>query len=81
MPFVSFSDRRIQAAECSNLSFGSYGEVEDQHVEADVASVRFSETRIFVATWNVARKLPKSSLNLEYWLHTSPPADIYVLGW
>nr|GEW47908.1 putative pentatricopeptide repeat-containing protein At3g49142 [Tanacetum cinerariifolium] len=71
----------VQTAECSNLSFGGYGEVADQHAEADVASVRFSETRIFVATWNVERKSSKSSLNLEYWLHTSPPADIYVLGW
>ncbi|XP_058199052.1 type I inositol polyphosphate 5-phosphatase 4-like isoform X1 [Rhododendron vialii] len=36
--------------------------------------------RIFVATWNVAGKSPPSYLNLEDWLHTSPPADIYVLG-
>lgn len=36
--------------------------------------------RIFVATWNVAGKSPTSGLNLEDWLHTSPPADIYVLG-
>ncbi|KAE8692070.1 Type I inositol 1,4,5-trisphosphate 5-phosphatase CVP2 [Hibiscus syriacus] len=36
--------------------------------------------RIFVATWNVAGKSPLSYLNLEDWLHTSPPADIYVLG-
>ncbi|KAK9669631.1 hypothetical protein RND81_13G145300 [Saponaria officinalis] len=36
--------------------------------------------RIFVATWNVAGKSPPSHLNLEEWLHTSPPADIYVLG-
>ncbi|GKA53029.1 type I inositol polyphosphate 5-phosphatase 4-like protein [Tanacetum coccineum] len=39
-----------------------------------------NDYRIFVATWNVARKSPTSSLNLEDWLHTSPPADIYVLG-
>ncbi|GFP81980.1 type i inositol 1 4 5-trisphosphate 5-phosphatase cvp2, partial [Phtheirospermum japonicum] len=38
------------------------------------------ENRIFVATWNVAGKSPPSYLNLEEWLHTSPPADIYVLG-
>lgn len=37
--------------------------------------------RIFVATWNVAGKSPPSYLNLEDWLHTSPPADIYVLGY
>ncbi|GAB4830409.1 Type I inositol polyphosphate 5-phosphatase 4 [Ancistrocladus abbreviatus] len=36
--------------------------------------------RVFVATWNVAGKSPPSHLNLEDWLHTSPPADIYVLG-
>ncbi|KAM7254076.1 hypothetical protein ACFE04_031758 [Oxalis oulophora] len=36
--------------------------------------------KIFVATWNVAGKPPPSYLSLEDWLHTSPPADIYVLG-
>ncbi|OVA05419.1 Inositol polyphosphate-related phosphatase [Macleaya cordata] len=35
---------------------------------------------IFVATWNVGGKSPPSYLNLEDWLHASPPADIYVLG-
>ncbi|KAK9055761.1 hypothetical protein SSX86_026846 [Deinandra increscens subsp. villosa] len=39
-----------------------------------------NDYRIFVATWNVAGKSPTSSLNLDDWLHTSPPADIYVLG-
>ena len=36
--------------------------------------------RIFAATWNVAGKSPPSYLSLEDWLHSSPPADIYVLG-
>uniref|UniRef100_A0A804I1E1 Inositol polyphosphate-related phosphatase domain-containing protein n=1 Tax=Musa acuminata subsp. malaccensis TaxID=214687 RepID=A0A804I1E1_MUSAM len=36
--------------------------------------------RIFVATWNVGGKSPPSNLNLDDWLHTSPAADIYVLG-
>nr|XP_043636407.1 type I inositol polyphosphate 5-phosphatase 4-like [Erigeron canadensis] len=36
--------------------------------------------RIFVATWNVGGKSPTNNLNLEDWLHTSPRADIYVLG-
>ncbi|XWS13677.1 hypothetical protein CRYUN_Cryun36dG0058900 [Craigia yunnanensis] len=35
---------------------------------------------IFVATWNVAGRSPPSNLNLDDWLHASPPADIYVLG-
>ncbi|XP_022150151.1 type I inositol polyphosphate 5-phosphatase 4-like [Momordica charantia] len=36
--------------------------------------------RVFVSTWNVAGKSPPNCLNLEDWLHASPPADIYVLG-
>ncbi|XP_074572374.1 type IV inositol polyphosphate 5-phosphatase 7-like isoform X1 [Curcuma longa] len=36
--------------------------------------------RIFVATWNVGGKSPPGNLNLDDWLHTSPAADIYVLG-
>ncbi|KAE8685518.1 Type I inositol 1,4,5-trisphosphate 5-phosphatase CVP2 [Hibiscus syriacus] len=36
--------------------------------------------RIFVATWNVAGKSPPGYLNMEDWLPTFPPADIYVLG-
>ncbi|KAD3068610.1 hypothetical protein E3N88_36490 [Mikania micrantha] len=39
-----------------------------------------NDYRIIVATWNVAGKSPTGSLNLKDWLHTSPPADIYVLG-
>ncbi|XP_022138567.1 type IV inositol polyphosphate 5-phosphatase 7-like isoform X2 [Momordica charantia] len=35
---------------------------------------------IFVATWNVGGRSPPSTLSLEDWLHTSAPADIYVLG-
>ncbi|KAG4984286.1 hypothetical protein AAZX31_10G233400 [Glycine max] len=35
---------------------------------------------IFVATWNVAGRSPPSTLNLDDWLHSSSPADIYVLG-
>ncbi|KAL9237640.1 hypothetical protein vseg_012165 [Gypsophila vaccaria] len=35
---------------------------------------------VFVATWNVAGKSPPSNMNLDDWLHASPAADIYVLG-
>ncbi|XP_052206404.1 type IV inositol polyphosphate 5-phosphatase 7-like [Diospyros lotus] len=35
---------------------------------------------MFVATWNVGGKSPESNLNLDNFLHSSPPADIYVLG-
>ncbi|KAD6120026.1 hypothetical protein E3N88_11297 [Mikania micrantha] len=50
-------------------------------IDPDVAQVRDVENyRIFVATWNVAGKSPTNCLNLEDWLHTSPSAHIYVLG-
>jgi len=38
------------------------------------------ENSIFVATWNVAGRSPPEDLNLDEWLHSSAPADIYVLG-
>ncbi|KAJ8563560.1 hypothetical protein K7X08_032012 [Anisodus acutangulus] len=36
--------------------------------------------RIFVSTWNVGGESPPNNLNLDECLHSSPPADIYVLG-
>ncbi|WOG94862.1 hypothetical protein DCAR_0314159 [Daucus carota subsp. sativus] len=50
-------------------------------IDLDAAQVTDVQNyRIFVATWNVAGKSPPSYLSLDDWLHTSPPADIYVLG-
>jgi len=40
----------------------------------------FSLFNLGAATWNVAGRSPPSNLNLDDWLHASPPADIYVLG-
>ncbi|XP_076921379.1 type I inositol polyphosphate 5-phosphatase 4-like [Bidens hawaiensis] len=50
-------------------------------IDPDHAQVKDVDNyRIFVATWNVAGKSPTNGLNLEDWLHTSPSAHIYVLG-
>ncbi|XP_062189529.1 type I inositol polyphosphate 5-phosphatase 4-like [Phragmites australis] len=47
----------------------------------DVARLtEVQDYRIFAATWNVGGKSPPRGLNLDECLHTSPPADIYVLG-
>nr|XP_033515079.1 type I inositol polyphosphate 5-phosphatase 8-like isoform X2 [Nicotiana tomentosiformis] len=35
---------------------------------------------MFVGTWNVGGKSPHDGLNLEDWLNSTAPADIYVLG-
>ncbi|KAJ9547793.1 hypothetical protein OSB04_020336 [Centaurea solstitialis] len=56
----------------------SNGERSNKKYAGQVMDV--NDYRVFVATWNVAGKSPTSSLNLEDWVHTSPPADIYVLG-
>ncbi|KAL3033489.1 hypothetical protein AAZX31_02G139100 [Glycine max] len=50
-------------------------------IDRDAAQVTdVHNYRIFAATWNVAGKSPPSYLSLEDWLHSSAPADIYVLG-
>ncbi|KAJ8899453.1 hypothetical protein K2173_018427 [Erythroxylum novogranatense] len=50
-------------------------------IDLDAAQVTdLHSYRIFVATWNVAGRSPPNYLSLEDWLHTSPPADVYVLG-
>ncbi|KAK8962083.1 Type I inositol 1,4,5-trisphosphate 5-phosphatase CVP2 [Platanthera guangdongensis] len=50
-------------------------------IDCDASEVTETQQyRIFAATWNVGGKSPTSFLKLEDWLHASPPADIYVLG-
>ncbi|GAB4841620.1 hypothetical protein Ancab_022334 [Ancistrocladus abbreviatus] len=50
-------------------------------IDLDGSQVTYAHNyRVFVATWNVVGKSPPSHLTLEDWLHTSPLADIYVLG-
>ncbi|KAH9329589.1 hypothetical protein KI387_001697, partial [Taxus chinensis] len=38
------------------------------------------EYRIFVGTWNVGGISPPENLELEKWLNTREPSDIYVIG-
>ncbi|KAK4365942.1 hypothetical protein RND71_013822 [Anisodus tanguticus] len=42
--------------------------------------INIQNYRVFVSTWNVGGESPPSNLNLDEWLHSSPPADIYVIG-
>ncbi|XP_040378043.1 type IV inositol polyphosphate 5-phosphatase 7-like isoform X2 [Oryza brachyantha] len=49
--------------------------------ESDVSRLtEVQDYRIFASTWNVGGKSPSRGLDLDEWLHSSPPADIYVLG-
>lgn len=38
------------------------------------------ELRIYVGTWNVGGRFPPSDLDIEEWLATEEPAEIYVIG-
>ncbi|GMJ09102.1 CVP2 like 1 [Hibiscus trionum] len=80
----SFSDREpctIKKSITERLSKRYSDRVRASKIDLDGSQVRdVRNYRIFVATWNVAGKSPPNNLNLEDWLHTSPPADIYVLG-
>jgi hypothetical protein len=49
--------------------------------ESDVSRLtEVQDYRIFASTWNVGGKSPSKGLDLDEWLHSSPPADIYILG-
>ncbi|CAK9192468.1 unnamed protein product [Sphagnum troendelagicum] len=60
------------AVENSSLSMQS--ETPNQQFVSD------HEYRIAVGSWNVAGLLPPDDIDLHDWLDTTPPADIYVIG-
>jgi len=37
--------------------------------------------RVMTGTWNVAGRAPSDDLDLDEWLCTQEPADLYVLGY
>ncbi|KAL6600479.1 hypothetical protein ACP70R_045279 [Stipagrostis hirtigluma subsp. patula] len=41
---------------------------------------RVVATRVMIGTWNVAGRTPSEDIDLDQWLCTQEPADIYVLG-
>ncbi|KAF8394377.1 hypothetical protein HHK36_020585 [Tetracentron sinense] len=81
----SFSEREactIKKSKTERLNKNNPDWVRQGKINLDSAQATDVQNyRIFVATWNVGGKSPPSYLNLEDWLHASPPADIYVLGY
>ncbi|OIW06645.1 hypothetical protein TanjilG_04039 [Lupinus angustifolius] len=59
-----------------NTSLGRRGRMNLDHPRI----IDVQNYSIFAGTWNVAGRSPPSNLSLDDWLHSSPPADIYVLG-
>ncbi|KMZ64715.1 Inositol-1, 4, 5-trisphosphate 5-Phosphatase-like protein [Zostera marina] len=56
------------------------GDGRKSHINPFETTTKVEDYKIFVTTWNVGGKPPPNYLNLEDWLQTSPPADIYILG-
>ncbi|KAM0943543.1 putative endonuclease/exonuclease/phosphatase [Dioscorea sansibarensis] len=73
-----FTAKKSRTDECSKKNLDRVRGGKNDLDAGEVIDVM--DYRILVATWNVGGKSPPSNLNLEDWLHTSPPADIYVLG-
>ncbi|WZZ18253.1 hypothetical protein YC2023_111342 [Brassica napus] len=69
-------DRDVYKGECGDWS----NNVIEREEACSVNKKSNYAGQVFTATWNVAGKSPPSYLNLDEWLHTSPPSDIYVLG-
>ncbi|XP_059299050.1 type I inositol polyphosphate 5-phosphatase 4 [Lycium ferocissimum] len=82
----NFSERQAQAptikkSKTDKSNRRNADRFHRRKIDLDTSEVTdVNNYRVFVATWNVAGKSPPSNLSLDDWLHTSPPADIYVLG-
>ncbi|KAK6141354.1 hypothetical protein DH2020_024904 [Rehmannia glutinosa] len=80
----NFSEREactIKKSKTEKSNRRNSDRVRRSKIDLDASQITdVNNYKIFVATWNVAGKSPPNYLNLEEWLPTSPPADIYVLG-
>ncbi|XP_054809801.1 type I inositol polyphosphate 5-phosphatase 2-like [Prosopis cineraria] len=45
-----------------------------------VQYINTKEVRVAIGTWNVAGRFPREDLEIDVWLCTEEPADIYILG-
>ncbi|KAG4930512.1 hypothetical protein AAZX31_17G148200 [Glycine max] len=45
-----------------------------------VQYINTKELRVTIGTWNVAGRAPSKDLDIEDWLCTNEPADIYIIG-
>ncbi|XP_064961855.1 type IV inositol polyphosphate 5-phosphatase 7-like [Musa acuminata AAA Group] len=81
---TNFTEREtctVKKSRTERLNKKNSERVRRGRFDVDVDQVADVEDyKIFVSTWNVGGKSPPKNLNLEEWIHASPPADIYVLG-
>lgn len=67
--------------EQDNMSEGLFCKLRRRNSETLRAQyIDAKDVRICIGTWNVGGKVPHSDLDIEEWIDTNEPADIYVLG-
>ncbi|KAJ8506604.1 hypothetical protein OPV22_007490 [Ensete ventricosum] len=81
---TSFTEREtctVKKSRTERLYKKNYDRVWRGKLDVDTSQITdVQDYKIFLSTWNVGGKSPPRNLNLEEWIHASPPADIYVLG-
>ncbi|KAL3505962.1 hypothetical protein ACH5RR_031344 [Cinchona calisaya] len=79
----SFSEREPSTIKKSKTERSSRSSERSRRGRVDLDHPQIRNVHnysVFVSSWNVGGKSPPSNLNLDDWLHSAPPADIYVLG-
>ncbi|XP_027359873.1 type I inositol polyphosphate 5-phosphatase 2-like isoform X3 [Abrus precatorius] len=75
----------VQSIFASQISDASYKGPNIRHRRGKSETLRAQyintkEVRVTIGTWNVAGRLPHQDLEIDDWLCTEEPADIYILG-
>lgn len=45
-----------------------------------IISLYYVVCRVTIGTWNVAGRVPNDDLDIEDWLCTQEPSDVYIIG-
>ncbi|XP_061343935.1 type I inositol polyphosphate 5-phosphatase 2-like [Gastrolobium bilobum] len=80
-----FRTQGIQSRFPSHTSDASYKGYKIRHRRGKSETLRAQyintkEVRVTIGTWNVAGRVPCEDLEIDDWLCTEEPADIYILG-
>ncbi|KAL6600487.1 hypothetical protein ACP70R_045287 [Stipagrostis hirtigluma subsp. patula] len=73
---------RVNYISSKDVRFGFYDFIHNVGVSSILClqMIRMVATRVMIGTWNVAGRTSSEDIDLDQWLCTQEPADIYVLG-
>ncbi|KAL6639802.1 hypothetical protein ACP70R_022624 [Stipagrostis hirtigluma subsp. patula] len=73
---------RVNYISSKDVRFGFYDFIHNVGVSSIscLQMIRMVATRVMIGTWNVAGRTSSEDIDLDQWLCTQEPADIYVLG-